>query len=423
MIKKDNHKAIFFGWFILAGSVLILSYQSVTFIYGLTAFMTPIALSHGWTYAQISLGPTIRGLEVGALDPVAGMVIDRYPARRLMILGTLVYTGGVVLLSQATNLGMFYSGFLLMGLGGAFCFSMLPQTVLARWFKRNIGKASGILATGYSIGGMFVWAIVSGIEAFGWQDLMLYLAFGGLIIGLPVALLYRNRPEDYGLLPDGDITAPGEKRPADDSVTTLRQVIRMRAFWLIGLACMMQMTAVHAITVHIVPYFNSLGIEDATASVSILIFSSIGLAIRLGYGYLADILAKKNVFAFSNALTTVALVILGLLNSDSFVNMVIFSVVYAFGVAGSSAMRVPITRDYFGAKSFGKIFGWLALFTVAGSVVGAPLAGWVYDTHGDYTPIWYVFAGLTALATVLLLLLPSRVSDSSNPLISGKMSA
>ncbi len=410
MITKNTQWYKFFGWYILAGSVLVLSYQSVTFVYGLTAFMTPIATSLGWSYARISLATTIRGLEVGALDPIAGMIVDRWPARRLTVLGLIVYTLGVVVLSRSSNLAMFYTGFLLMGLGGTFCYSMVPQTVLARWFKKNIGKVSGIFTMGFSLGGVFVPLIVKGIEAFGWRDLMLYLAGGVLITGLPVSLLFRNRPEDYGLLPDGEVPVVDKEQPVDGSVTDFRQVIKMRAFWLIGIACMLQMTAVYALTIHIVPYLTSLGMESATAAVSITIFSMIAIGVRLIYGFLADRFAKKNVFALSSALTTVALVVLGLLNNDSFINMVIFSVVYAFGVAGSTTMRVPITRDYFGAKSFGKIFGWLSVFTVVGSVVGAPVAGRVYDVRGTYSPIWFVFAGMTALATVLFLLLPTPVS-------------
>ena len=412
---KTKRRSLYFGWFILAGSVILLSYQSVTFVYGLTAFMTPIATSFGWTYAQISLATTIRGLEVGALDPIAGMIVDRWPARRLMILGTIVYALGVLVLSQATSLLVFYLGFLLMGLGGTFCYSMVPQTVLARWFKKNIGKVSGILTMGFSIGGLFVPLIVKGIEAYGWQDLMLYLAGGVVILGLPLSFLFRNRPEDYGLLADGVVPVSAAAPPDGDSIKGFKQVLRMRPFWLIGIAGMFQMTAVYALTIHIVPCLTSLGIDRSTAALSVMILSAVALGVRLLYGFLADIFAKKYIFAFSNAVTTVALVMLSFLNGSSFAAMVIFSVVYAFAVAGSTAMRVPITRDYFGAKNFGTVFGWISVFVVIGSVIGAPIAGWVYDTHDTYFPIWFIFAGFTAVGTVLLLLLP--LPAAGNPRI------
>jgi OFA family oxalate/formate antiporter-like MFS transporter len=406
--NKTNRHSIYFGWYILAAAVILTSYQSATFTYGFTNFLTPIATTLGWSYAQISLATTIRGIQVGAMDPFVGMIVDRWPARWLMILGTLTYAVGVVILSKATSLAVFYTGFMVMGLGGTFCYSMVPQTILARWFKKNIGKVSGFLSMGFSIGGMFVPFIVKGIDAFGWQRLMQYLALGVVVLGLPLALLFRNRPEEYGLLPDGAVPlSGGAPQTADDSVIGFKDVLKMRAFWLIGIASMFHMIAVNALTIHIVPYLTSasVGMTREMAALSITIFSLVSLGIRLLYGFLADIYPKKNVFAISGGITTVALVMLGMIN-NTFTFMVIFSIVYAFGVAGSTSLRVPIARDYFGAKNFGKIFGWICLFSVVGGVAGAPLAGWVYDTQGTYFPIWYIFAGMTALATILFLMLP-----------------
>ena len=357
------------------------------------------------------------------MDPFVGMIVDRWPARTLMILGTVTYALGVIILSRATNLAVFYLGFLVMGLGGTFCYSMVPQTVLARWFKKNIGKVSGILTMGFSIGGIFVPFIVKGIDFFGWQPLMLYLAFGVVILGLPLSFLYRNRPEDYGLLPDGAAPAlEGAVLPAEIVVTGLKQAIKMRAFWLMGLAAMFNMIAVNALTIHIVPYLTSIGLNRESAALSITIFSMISLGVRLVYGILADKYPKKNVFALSSGITTAGLVMLGLL-TDSFSLMVLFSIIYAFGVAGSTALRVPIARDYFGARNFGRIFGWLSLFSVVGGIAGAPLAGWVYDTRGTYSPIWYVFAGMTALSTILFLMLPMPASHKPVSLESGRSRA
>jgi MFS family permease len=142
----------------------------------------------------------------------------------------------------------------------------------------------------------------------------------------------------------------------------------------------------------------------------VTIFSAVALGIRLLYGFLADIIPKKYLMVISCGISAIALVMLSALDGKSFAAMVVFSVVYALGVAGSSALRVPILRDYFGAGNFGTVFGWVSVFTVIGGVTGAPLAGWVYDARGTYFPIWLVFAGLCALAVIFLLMLPTPVS-------------
>jgi len=99
---------LFFGWYIIAAAVILTGYNSAMFVYGLTAFMTPIAATSGWTYTQISLATSIRGLEIGALDPIAGIVVDRWPAKRLMFIGTAVFVVGAIIISRSDNLATFY---------------------------------------------------------------------------------------------------------------------------------------------------------------------------------------------------------------------------------------------------------------------------------------------------------------------------
>ena len=80
----------------------------------------------------------------------------------------------------------------------------------------------------------------------------------------------------------------------------------------------------------------------------------------------------------------------------------------ALGVSGAMCVRVPITREYFGVRSFGTIYGILSIFTVIGGVAGAPIAAWIYDSSGTYFPIWYVYAGLTTAGMLMLLMLPKK---------------
>lgn len=395
-------KSIYYGWFILIGAVLLVAYHSITFVYGITSFVTPIAKSLGWTYAMISLATTIRGFEIGAVNTVAGVAIDRWSARRLMILATVVYAAGVVLISQASSLLTFYLGYLLTGIGGTFCFSLIPQTVLARWFKKNIGKVSSVVAMGYSIGGLFTPVVVRLVDSYGWRDVMLFMGFGALVLGLMLFMLFKDRPEDYGFQVDG----ARERSSVSESAKSFKEVMRDRTFWLIGLAGTLQMLVVQALTIHIVPCFTNLGLTRPDAAIVVMVVSIIALCMRLVYGFMADVMPKKYVYAFSTIVTTIALVMLGSLNSPSYSVVMTFGVVWAIAIAGAMTMRVPIARDYYGAKNFGSVYGWLSVMIVAGSTIGAPFAGFVFDTQKSYATIWFIFAGLTAAATLMLLCLP-----------------
>ena len=153
---------------------------------------------------------------------------------------------------------------------------------------------------------------------------------------------------------------------------------------------------------------ESLGMDRSVAAVGVTIISLMGLGMRFLYGVLADIFGAKYMYILSNGITTVGLVLLGFLDGNSFAMLVLFGVVYGLGVSGAMPLRIPIIREYFGIRNYGSIFGMLSVFTVLGGITGAPLAGWVYDNSGLYFPIWFVFAGLTSLGTMLLLLLPRR---------------
>jgi len=403
-------KKIFFGWYIVAAALVLTTYNSAMFIYGFTAFLTPIAATFGWTFAQLSLASSIRGLETGALDPFIGMAADRWPAKRLIFIGIIILVLGIMFISQATNLAMYYVGFMIVGLGGAISITMVPTTVIARWFKGNIGKANGILAAGFAIGGLFAPLIVKGIDTFGWQNLMLYMAGGILILGLPLSFVFRNRPEDYGLLPDGKAPVDAKGLSTYDLGMDRKQALKTRAFWYIGISQMFQMGAMQSVALHQMPYLTSLGLQRANAAVAITIFSLVGLIARLLYGFLADIFPKKYILAISNGIITAGLIVFGLLDGSSFTFVVLFAVIYGIGAGGATPLRAPIIRDYFGVKHFGTIYGVLTLFMMFGGVVCAPLTGWVFDIRGVYDPIWFVYAGLTAMGTGLLLLLPRPFS-------------
>ena len=140
---------------------------------------------------------------LGFFNPVFGWVVDRYSVKKLMIAGLLVNAAGIFMISQTKNLIMYYGGFLIMGLGSSLAISILPTTIIARWFKKDLGKANGIFFMGNGLGGIAAPLVVKIIDSFGWQNTLMYGAIGVLVIGIPAVLIYRDRPQNYNLLPDG----------------------------------------------------------------------------------------------------------------------------------------------------------------------------------------------------------------------------
>ena len=96
---------VFYGWWIVTAASLILLTSGPIF-YGFTAMIEPISDEFGWSYAQISLAASLRGLESGLLAPVMGALADRWGSKPIIFFGTFVMSLSLVLLSWTSSLWM-----------------------------------------------------------------------------------------------------------------------------------------------------------------------------------------------------------------------------------------------------------------------------------------------------------------------------
>jgi sugar phosphate permease len=400
---------MFYGWFIVAASAILNAFISGTTMYGFTAIVDPLVAAFGWTYAQISLAMTLRGVEQGILNPFMGLVADRWPARRLIFIGIILTGFGLFWLSQVNSLAMFYTSFIIIGVGGTLGTGIVTMTAIARWFQRSSGKAYGIVAAGIGAGGFLLPVVTRIVDTYGWRTYLVGLAVSILVIGIPLSLIYRNKPEDYGLLPDGklpDSQAISPRWQAPVVSIGVKEALNTRAFWSIGIAFMLQIAGVSAVQLHIMPYLASLEVERATGSLIAMFILIVSVPSRFTFGWLSDIFKKNHIAAASMVLTSVGLFLFSIFNGTSFAFIVGFIIIYGFGVGGQVTLMPPIIREYFGSKKFGTIFGLGGIFVTIGAVSTPPLAGWVFDTRGIYDPIWLVFSCACMLGAIIMLTIP-----------------
>ena len=194
---------MFFGWYIVGASFLISLYVSGSINLGFTAVFEPIAHEMGWSYIQISLAASLRGLETGLLAPLAGMLIDRWGPRPVVMSGAVLTGFGLLLLSRINSLAMFYTAFIFIAAGLSTANSALLMTAVANWFQKKAGLAMGIAASGVAFGGLLIPLITLLVDTFGWRPAMVIIALGMWAIPLPLSLMLRHKPEHYGCRPDG----------------------------------------------------------------------------------------------------------------------------------------------------------------------------------------------------------------------------
>ncbi|MFH1640125.1 MAG: MFS transporter [Chloroflexota bacterium] len=400
---------LYYGWYMVISGMFLSAYYSSILSYGWSAFVTPITATFGWSMAQVALAASFRGLEIGVFNPIWGPLVDRYPPKWLMRFGVTTTTLGLLCLSQTRNLPMYYGGFLIVGMGSSLIVGMLPLTVMARWFRKNIGKASGLFYMGAGLGGVAVPLIVMAIDKFGWRNTLLFAAAGFAIFGTAVSFIFRSRPQDYGMLPDGRTAsdapdkATGRVRTADFGVS-VKDALRMRAFWHYSVVSIFQHACSGTVMFYAIPYFTQLGMTREIAGTVVSLYTFVSLFGRLPFGILSDHFRKKYVTALCVGLQLGGLVFYWLIGAGSpFWFILLLAVTYGLGISGVACLRGPLLSEYFGTKNFGAILGLTSMFVSVGGIVSQPLAGWIFDTYHDYKIWWFslIIFGIVALIAIL----------------------
>lgn len=395
-------KKIFYGWWIVLACFLISFYVGAVAFYGFTAFFAPIREEFGWSYTQISFAASIRGLEMGIFAPLIGFLVDRFGSRKILFFGIITVGLGLMLFSYTRSLTMFYSTFIILALGAGGCTSMVTMVAVANWFRKNVGMALGVMMSGWGASGLLVPFIVRLIDGYGWRTTLILLAAGMWIIGIPLSLVVRNTPEEYGLHPDG--------RPPEEPIQNsgnqdegmeigFTEALKKRSFWYLSVVEAIRMITFVAVVTHVMPYLSSQGVSRATAGLvagAIPLFSILG---RFGFGWLGDIFKKRHMMAAAFLLMALGLLAFSCVKVIWFIFL--FLVLFSPGFGGSIVLRGSILREYFGRKTFGKTLGIVMGCASLGGIIGPTVAGWVFDTLGSYHLVWLAFCGLAGFAIVL----------------------
>ncbi len=302
---------------------------------------------------------------------------------------------------------MYYGGFMAVGLGSSLVAGMLPQTVIARGFRKDIGKANGAFAMGSGIGGALVPVMAKVIDNLGWRTTLLLAGIGFLALSVPLSFVMRSRPADYGMIPDGktpDVVKGLNHYQSYDFSIGIKEALKMWAFWHLAIVSMFQNSVVATIQLYAMPYLTDIGMSRATASMVVMLYTLISLPTRIPMGMLSDTFRRSYIVAVSVALQGVGILLFWVINGTSpFWLILLFAVIYGIGVGGKQAAWTPIVAEYFGTRNFGTIFGLISIFTTLSAVVSQPLTGWIYDKYHDYKVWWLVLFifGVVALAFIL----------------------
>ncbi len=402
-----RRQPIFFGWWVVL-SCAIISLWAGGIFYGFTAFVNPIVKEFDWTYLAVSLAASLRSVEMGVLGPVMGFLADRFGPRKVVILCGLISGVGFLLLSRTASLAMFYVAFFILSIGSSGLGQVVTTTAVANWFKRKVGRATGLAITGYGAGGVLLPLMVWLINSYGWRVSLAILGFSTWLIIFPASILLRHKPEQYGYLPDGESLADIQVHSAGENAAYPEEIelsashaLRTRTFWLLAFAFAIQFLVLNAVTLHVMPYFTSVGLSEGLAALVAMFIPLSSIAGRLSFGWLGDILDKRHVLTLSFFLQAIGLVFF--CYGRALWQFIVFLAFFGPAFGGALALRSAMLREYFGRKSFGSIQGLIIGVMTIGGIFGPAFAGWVFDLKGSYQIAWLIFilATLVAMPPIL----------------------
>src|SRR5215475_7514022 len=404
---------VFYGWLIVA-VVFVTMGIGVNARTAFSLLFPPILEEFRWDRG-VTAGAFSFGFAVSAiLSPLLGRMMDRVGPRAVMELGVALMAAGLLAAPLVTEPWHLYLTLGVLVGGGSVCLGYSGQSLfLPNWFVRRRGLAIGIAFAGVGIGSVTLLPWVQyAIEQSGWRTACTTMGLMILIVLAPINLLLRKRPEDIGLLPDGD-AAPhaSAAKPVSNIVDpewvatdwTLARALRTARFWWICLGYFCALYIWYAVQVHQTKFLLDIGFSPNVGVWALGVVSLLGIPGQIVLGHASDRIGREAIWAISCsgfAICFAALVALKYQPSLWLVYLMVFTQ-GALGYGLTSIMGA-VVLEIFQGRHYGSIFGTIMLAALAGGAAGPWVTGVLHDLTGSYTIAFGIGIAVSAMSALAI---------------------
>jgi len=326
---------------------------------------------------------------------LAGMVIDRFGPRRVLII-TCILAG---LLGASRGLAPSY-GLLLFTIGlTGFINPFINLSNIKNaslWFtSEQMGLANGVFSLGFA-GGFFAGSFVSAnfIAPWlgGWRNTFFFYGLIGLLFFLP--WLFSPKPPA--------VESPSQP-PARKAINldNLKHVVKIKDIWLLGLVLFCFNGSIQGFLGYLPLYLRNLGWEAVRADGLAATFHLASLALTIPIAVLSDRARSRKGLAIGAAtLTALGILSFFVLRGEALWGAILFA-----GLARDGMMAILITMTA-ETKGVGPAFsasatGFIFIFASLGALISPPL-GNRFALLAPNLP--FIFWGLLCAGAILLLI-------------------
>jgi MFS family permease len=355
-------------------------------------FIQPMSREFSWGRDVFGLALALQNLLWGLGQPIAGAIADRFGLLRVMIVGALLYAGGLLMMRYAATPSSLDLGTgVLIGFGLSGCSFNLVLSAFSKLLpleKRGLALGAGTAAGSF---GQFLFAPfgVAMIDNFGWQSALMVFAFLMLLI-IPLSLALSTPPAVSSNVPAVD---------QQSFKTALAEAFGHRSYVLLVLGFFTCGFQLAFITVHLPAYLSDRGVSSQTGAwvvAAIGLFNIIG---SLSVGWLQNIYPKRYILSLiylARAISIVAFISFPITTFSAIMFGAVTGLTWLSTVPPTSALVALM----FGTRWFATLYGFAFVSHQVGGFLGAWLGGIVFEQFGSYTPIWWLsvlFGVLSAL--------------------------
>jgi MFS family permease len=394
----------FLGWWILAICGVAVFTGAFGLTYTVSVYVDPMLAELGLSRTLYSLAYAVGTGVGGVVLLLIGRPLEHFGSRWLMVFGAVGLATGLIILSFATGPWWLFVGFPIIRTFGQGTIPLAARILIPNWFYRQRARAFSLLglATTASIATL---PLANGwlIDQVGWRNAWRIASVLIVLIIIPLVLkVVRERPEDVGQMPDGEIVDPGVPAPVSDASMgiSLNEARQTTSFWILVVAGAVPPLITTGQHLHQAAMFEDRGTPGAIAAATFTIEAVSMLAANLGMGWLNSRINPR--IAIGLSLLAMVLTLVALLLSANPVLAVLYGMLRG-GANGAMTIAVDLAwAGWYGRRHLASLrtFGMAAhLF---GSAIGPLPFGIAADLFGGYPPAIIALMALPLTMSVLV---------------------
>lgn len=394
---------IYYGWVIwVVGTIGFIATspgQSYSVSLFVDKFITDLQLDRATVSGLYGGGTFLASLTLTWV----GKQIDKYGNRKAGVVISALFTIVVILFSKVTGPLALFLGFVaIRGLGQS-ALSMTNSTAIARWFQRKRGRmTSYAIIILFLFQGYYIPKLQELIEIVGWRQAWVILGAGVGLTILPLTLfLMRDRPEDFGLLPDGVSSIQAEAESVHEEHWQLRQVQRTPLFWVFLFGRFAPAAWGTGLIFHQLSIFHLMGHPPNVVSATYAKISIITAIVSIFAGYMIDNWRPGIIVALQLLMLGLAMGTAMVMQADWM--LWVYASFFGLMMGTGSSFDGAVWANLFGRDYLGEIRGFVTMILAAGTAVGPVLFGLSFNYFESYTPVLLLGIAWAILAAILSL--------------------